>query len=1314
MKSNDKNLQLYSRVSLILVLVLQLVGINHSKAVAAGITYYVDNTNPSCSNTGSGATPALPFCTISKGASVAVAGDIVSVLAGTYAETVSPPRSGSAGLPITFTAASSVTVSGNGSATSGGAFRISANKSYITVNGFTITGTADYGIYVSASNHINISNNHVSYAGQPANGSTRAGIYLTSATDSNVSGNTTDHNSQDGIRLASSSSNNTVSNNLSFANAEQWERNATGIHVNASFNNTIIHNIAYANEDSGLQFYAGAHDNIVVGNLTYGNGDHGIDNLNSPNNKVVGNTAEGNHTAGIQFEGSAAPASSGATIMNNISVDNGINPITGQKSNIRVDALSIPGTVMDYDLVYLSGAGTSEIQWNGTNYATLAAFKAAVPSQEVHGIQANPLFVSSVAYATRPPAVVVGDFHIQAGSPAIDSANADAPNEPNLDIEGNARVDDPATVNSGAGVQTYDDRGAYEFQPSGGPTPTPTTFTATSTPLGPTATPTATFTATPTPVGPAANDEIHWTITGPNSVTVDWRGPSSTLSYGTTTSYNQTVTAISPSPMPFSSAGPFWEAKLTNLQANTTYHYSIGGEADHTFKTALPKGNSGFMVDVIGDVGSTNEFPNVGSVQALIAADHPHIALIVGDLTYGNAFGQAAVDQHFKDVQVWSLGSTAYMPAWGNHEWDDQRNDDLRNYKGRFDFSNPQTSPGSPSVSCCGEDWYYFDYGNVRFISYPEPWSAASWSDWNTQVTALMDQAQADPAITFIVTFGHRPAYSSGYHAGETTLKNYLDALGATHSKYVLNLNGHSHNYERSFPQNNVVHITAGTGGADLEQTGSCLWGICTQPSWSAQRYMHLGVLRLTFTQNNIQGAFICGPAGGGTNDITCTQGTVIDSFTIGNSGPTATPTFTVTNTPLATDTPTATPTFTSTATNTPLPTNTLTSTPTFTPVPTATPTATETFTATPMPTDTPTAIPIPTSTATDTPLPTNTPTETYTPAPTATPTATHTATPVPTTATDTPTDTPTATNTATAVPPTDTDTPVPTDTSTATHTPSPTDTPTATLPPTDTPTSTATSTDTATATFTHTPTTTPTQTPTLTPTNTSTPTLTPTFTSTPTATIPPPPDPIFADSFETGNLSAWASSTTDNGDLSVSTAAKLKGGYGLQARINDNNAIFVTDNSPANESRYRARFYFDPNTIAMGKSDAHVIFQGINATGTVVLQIEFRKNGSNYQISAILVNDTTIFTNSGWFTISDAPHFIEVDWRASTAAGANNGGLTLWIDGTQRANITGIDNDTRRIESVRLGAVAGIDTTTRGTEYFDAFDSRRQTYIGP
>jgi hypothetical protein len=77
--------------------------------------------------------------------------------------------------------------------------------------------------------------------------------------------------------------------------------------------------------------------------------------------------------------------------------------------------------------------------------------------------------------------------------------------------------------------------------------------------------------------------------------------------------------------------------------------------------------------------------------------------------------------------------------------------------------------------------------------------------------------------------------------------------------------------------------------------------------------------------------------------------------------------------------------------------------------------------------------------------------------------------------------------------------------------------------------------------------------------------------------------------------------------------------------------------------------------------------------------------------------------------TISDAPHYLEVDWHAGT-----NGGLTFYKDEVLQGTISGIANDTLKIDSVRLGAVNAIDNGTRGTEFFDAFESRRQTQIGP
>ncbi len=213
---------------------------------------------------------------------------------------------------------------------------------------------------------------------------------------------------------------------------------------------------------------------------------------------------------------------------------------------------------------------------------------------------------------------------------------------------------------------------------------------------------------------------------------------------------------------------------------------------------------------------------------------------------------------------------------------------------------------------------------------------------------------------------------------------------------------------------------------------------------------------------------------------------------------------------------------------------------------------------------------------------------------------------------------------------------------------------------------------------------------------------------------LQPPPDLIFADGFESGSFSAWSPATTGGGDLSVTAAAAIAGTYGMQALIDDNNAIYVTDQTPAAAPRYRARFHFDPNSIPMAEGNAHHIFYGYMGTSTLVLRVELRRYYGDYEIRASMLNDSTGWNYTSWQPIRDQMHSIELDWRAASGSGANNGRLTMWLDGQQRADLTGWDNDTRRIDFVRLGAVADIDTGTRGTYYFDAFDSRSESAIGP
>jgi hypothetical protein len=210
------------------------------------------------------------------------------------------------------------------------------------------------------------------------------------------------------------------------------------------------------------------------------------------------------------------------------------------------------------------------------------------------------------------------------------------------------------------------------------------------------------------------------------------------------------------------------------------------------------------------------------------------------------------------------------------------------------------------------------------------------------------------------------------------------------------------------------------------------------------------------------------------------------------------------------------------------------------------------------------------------------------------------------------------------------------------------------------------------------------------------------------------PADGIFADSFESGNTSAWSAATPGT-NLAVTRAAAMNTGnpagslgiYGLQVTVNGNTPGYVTFTDPATESSYHARFYFNPNGAATpsGQQD---IFVGRNAAGTPIFRIQYhRTTGGLYQVRFAALNSVGQ-AFSGWFTISNGPHSLELAWQSGTAAP-----VSLAVDGSVQQTMT-LNTSANMLKSVLLGPSGGLVTGMAGTEYFDAFVSTRTTTIGP
>jgi len=200
------------------------------------------------------------------------------------------------------------------------------------------------------------------------------------------------------------------------------------------------------------------------------------------------------------------------------------------------------------------------------------------------------------------------------------------------------------------------------------------------------------------------------------------------------------------------------------------------------------------------------------------------------------------------------------------------------------------------------------------------------------------------------------------------------------------------------------------------------------------------------------------------------------------------------------------------------------------------------------------------------------------------------------------------------------------------------------------------------------------------------------------------------------GSLAEYDATVTDGGDLSADAAAAMAGsGYGLRAVIDDTSALYGRVDFSLSSSEFRYRFYFDPNGVSMGNGDEFRLVDFCDS-GSIRQFVDVEYSGGAYNIRAQIVDDGGGWDTTGNQAITDAPHYIEVLVEYASSSVASDGRVTLWIDGVQEAQVTGLDiYDVSKPDQARMGAAQGLEATTSGTIYLDEFVLRDDdTAIGP
>jgi len=342
------------------------------------------------------------YTTIQAAANVAQAGDTVEIGAGTYQEAVKPTNSGTVSAPITYKnrAGEKVIIDGKKSLYSTNGLVNLDGKSNINMSGISVLNSPKHAIYGYQVNNINLDQVEVG-------ASSDGGIVMITGTNVVIS-NSDIHNTND---KGTSANNEAISinniNGFEVKNNKVYNCGEEGIDAKYGATNGTIHdNQAYSNR--GPNIYLDAATNTKVYNNIARNATNNtkagimlavesyaavkkLDNIDIFNNQLINNQGSGV----VFWKENNNYVVSNIRIVNNVMYGN-------SKNGINFGAGGFTGTNVVRNNIMTGNVSTATA-------GTVGNF-----SLSNNLTTGNPLYVSPTT----------GDFHLLAGSPAIDTGNA--------------------------------------------------------------------------------------------------------------------------------------------------------------------------------------------------------------------------------------------------------------------------------------------------------------------------------------------------------------------------------------------------------------------------------------------------------------------------------------------------------------------------------------------------------------------------------------------------------------------------------------------------------------------------------------------------------------------------------------------------------------------------------------------------------------------------------------------------------------------------------------------------------------------------
>jgi hypothetical protein len=173
-----------------------------------------------------------------------------------------------------------------------------------------------------------------------------------------------------------------------------------------------------------------------------------------------------------------------------------------------------------------------------------------------------------------------------------------------------------------------------------------------------------------------------------------------------------------------------------------------------------------------------------------------------------------------------------------------------------------------------------------------------------------------------------------------------------------------------------------------------------------------------------------------------------------------------------------------------------------------------------------------------------------------------------------------------------------------------------------------------------------------------------------------------------------------------VIAAAARDGAYGVAFTIEDTTARYVEDTSPTNATELAPELWVDPSGLSMGDGDEFVVATYIEVGGGVdAARLVLGYDGTDdyhYLYTQTRLDGGTYTDGAQVVILSHHGVRVRMHLLFASEAAADDGRTYLLVNDRQRDVVTGLDNDTLNIDTIRYGAVSGLDATTTGVLKMD------------